>query len=193
MARLREFLNKNPMARRVLVLVVVSAIAYFAAGRLLGGGRARPQARVQPQPPATVQVPSAATPAPAPVPQASTPSAVPPGPTGRPDPFIPLVRTPTGPPPSVALPPPPFPVPPGPLPAPGPGTPGAPSDEFGIAVTGIVGNSDSVAIIAASGRTFIVSVGEQIGELQVLRIDTRRRLVTFARAGKRFDVRMGGE
>lgn len=120
-------------------------------------------------------------------------SVIPPGPTGRPDPFIPLVVTPQpGQAPPGALPPPPFPVPgqlpPPPLPGQVPGVPGGP-----VAVTGIVGNSKAVAVIVISGRSEIVAPGDQIGDLRVLRIDSTRRTVTFLQAGRRFDVAMGGE
>jgi len=60
-------------------------------------------------------------------------------------------------------------------------------------VTGIVGDSNALAVIAMGGKTAIVGAGDALGELRVLRVDPVRRLVTFQRAGKRFDVRMGGE
>lgn len=116
---------------------------------------------------------------------------MPPGPTGRPDPFIPLVTQPG--PGGAPLPPPPFPPGPGQLPP--PPLPGQVpfGGETGIAVTGIVGDTKSVAVINLGGRTEIVMVGETIGDLRVLRIDSTRRVVTFLRAGRRFDVAMGGE
>jgi hypothetical protein len=63
----------------------------------------------------------------------------------------------------------------------------------GLAVTGIVGDSRAVAIVNVGGRTEILTVGEQIGDMRVLRIDSTRRVVTFLQAGRRFDVAMGGE
>lgn len=200
MGRLRELLKKNPVAGWGLVIVLVAAIAYLIAGRLLGP----PPQPVAPTRPAPAPV---ATPAPAPVSppevaetRPSPSSVVPRGPTGRADPFLPLVRQPqaggpVSPPPGPPLPPPPFPLPPGqlpPPPSPTPG-PGGPSQAAGIAVTGLVGNSGAVAIVVVDGKTVIVSSGDAVGDLRVLRIDVVRRAVTFSRAGRRFDVRMGGE
>ncbi len=208
-AKVRELLQKNPLARYGLMIVVVVVAAYLVAGRLFGGRGAPPAATRPPSPPpaaapratAPGQAPAQApAPAPAPAPGApATPtlpktSVVPQGPTGRPDPFIPLVTTPVpgqAPPPG-ALPPPPFPVPgqlpPPPLPGQVPGVPGGP-----LAVTGIVGDGKSVAVIVIGGRTEIIAPGDQIGDLRVLRIDATRRTVTFLQAGKRFDVAMGGD
>lgn len=205
MGQLREFLKKNPVAGWALVIVLVAAIGYLIAGRLISGPAPQP---VAPTRPAT---PPAATPAPAPVgppevaqAQPSPSSVVPRGPTGRADPFLPLVRQQTAgpspatpPPPGPPLPPPPFPVPGAPLPpppSPGPAAqPPGPPSAAGITVTGIVGDTGAVAIIVVDGKTQIVSTGETVGDLRVLRIDPVRRVVTFSRAGKRFDVRMGGE
>ena len=60
-------------------------------------------------------------------------------------------------------------------------------------VTGIVGDVNAVAIVIIGGKTEIVSEGDVLGDLRVLSIDPVRRVVTFSRAGKRFNVRMGGE
>lgn len=213
MGGLRDFFKKRPAAAWALVVVLVAALGYLAAGRL-AGRRAAPVAA--PAPPAAPASPQAAAPVPAPaVPQIAPPRVVPSGPTGRVDPFVPLVRapipgggpsggTPPPPPPSTTLPPPPFPLPPGTLPPPPPpgvglppppGTPPPPppSPGEGIVVSGIVGNAKAVAIISVGGRTEIVSAGETIGTLLVVKIDPVRRTVTFSRAGRRFDVRMGGE
>ncbi len=205
-AKVRELLQKNPIARYGFLILVVVVAAYLVAGRLFGGRGAPPAATGLPSPPpaatprpaAPGQAPApAATPAPAPgAPATPTPpktSVVPQGPTGRPDPFIPLVTTPVpGQTPPGALPPPPFPVPgqlpPPPLPGQVPGVPGGP-----LAVTGIVGDGKSVAVIVIGGRTEIIAPGDQIGDLRVLRIDATRRTVTFLQAGKRFDVAMGGD
>lgn len=215
MNRVREFLKKNPVAGWAVAVGVVSLAGYFVAGRLFGG-TSRPAA--VPAPPA-VATPARPTPAPttAPAPTAtpaptqalprvSAPTVVPSGPTGRADPFVPLVTAgpPPGsappPPPAGTLPPPPFPVPPPPPgvglpppPLPGAPGPGAPIEAGGFAITGIVGNSHAVAILNFGGRTEIVAEGETIGDLKVLNIDSVRRVVQFLRAGKRFEVRMGGE
>ncbi len=125
-------------------------------------------------------------------------SVVTPGPTGRADPFIPLVRPaigggqPPAPPPLVTLPPPPLPggtVPPGVT----PGAVPAAGPSAGIAITGIVGDTGSVAVVVVNGRTEVLSEGEAVGTLRVVKIDHVRRLVKFSRAGTQFDVRMGGE
>lgn len=58
---------------------------------------------------------------------------------------------------------------------------------------GIIGDTRAVVIINLGGRTEILTVGEQIGDMRVLRIDSTRRVVTFLQAGRRFDVPMGGE
>lgn len=212
MAKIREFLKQNPLAGWALVLVLIAASGYLLASRLFGGGAA-PQASppaapaaatprpTPPTAPAARPVPAPA-PAPSPAPTAGPPvgqAVVPPGPVGRPDPFDPLVRESTGrpappPPPSgVSLPPPPFPpagsqpLPPPPLPGAGP-APGGP-----VAVTGIVGNSHAVAIVVVGGRTAVVGPGDEIGDLRVVRVDPVRRMVVFLQAGRRLDVRMGGE
>ena len=209
-ARIRELLQKNRIARYGLLILVVVVAGYLVAGRLFGGRGATQPATRQPIPaPSATRAPRPGAPAPAPgatpapVPAApgapgttATPktSVVPPGPTGRPDPFIPLiVATPPGQaPPPGSMPPPPFPVPgqlpPPPLPGQVPGVPGGP-----VAVTGIVGNSKAVAVVVIGGRTEIVTPGDQIGDLRVLRIDSTRRTVTFLQAGRRFDVALGGE
>lgn len=212
MEKVREFLRKNPVAGWAIVLVFVAAAGYLLASRLFGG--AAPQAAppapavARPQPtPAAPAAPPAALPAPSPAPAApapapppppvASPSVVPPGPVGRADPFEPLVRdTVPGrtapPPPAPGLPPPPFPTPGGRLPPP-PLPGGGVESGAGLAVAGIVGNSQAVAIVVVGGRTEIVAAGDMVGELRVVRIDPGRRLVTFARGGQRFHVRMGGE
>jgi len=210
MNRVREFLKKNPVAGWALAVGIVSLAGYFVAGRLFGG-TSRPAAvpapavvatPAHPAPTSTTPPAHTATPAPVqPLPRVARPTVVPSGPTGRADPFVPLVRSGIGPsaPPSGALPPPPFPVPPPPPgvglpPPPLPGTiPGAPLGTGGIAVTGIVGNSHAVAVLNIGGRTEIVAEGETIGDLKVLNIDSARRLVQFLRDGRRFEVRMGGD
>src|SRR5206468_2457642 len=136
-AKVRELLQKNPIARYGLMLLVVVVAAYLVAGRLFGGRGAPPAATRLPAPP---------------------PSAVP----GQ--------------------------LPPPPLPGQVPGVPGGV-----LAVTGIVGDGKSVAVIVIGGRTEIIAPGDQIGDLRVLRIDATRRTVTFLQAGKRFDVAMGGD
>jgi len=204
-AKIRELLQKNRIARYGLVILVVVVAGYLIAGRLFGGrGAPQPATRLPvpaPSAPRAAAPPPAPGTTPAPVPAApgapgtTAPpktSVVPPGPTGRPDPLIPLsVATPPGQPPG-SLPPPPFPVPgqlpPPPLPGQVPGVPGGP-----VAVTGIVGNSKAVAVIVIGGRSEIVAPGDQIGDLRVLRIDSTRRTVTFLQAGRRFDVALGGE
>lgn len=206
MGQLREFFKKNPVAAWALVIVLVAAIGYLIAGRLISGPAPQPVAPTRPpSPPAAAPAPTPASPPEVAAAQPSQSSVVPRGPTGRADPFLPLVRQqvagprPGTPPPGPPLPPPPFPVPPAPLPpppspTPGPaGPPGPPSPAAGITVTGIVSDTGAVAIIVVDGKTQIVSIGETVGDLRVLRIDPVRRVVTFSRAGKRFDVRMGGE
>jgi len=84
-----------------------------------------------------------------------------------------------------------MPLPPPPLP--GGGIAPFPVGPEGIVITGIVGNSHAVAIIVIGGRTAIVGAGDELGDLRVVRVDPVRRLVAFSRAGRRFDVRMGGE
>ncbi len=195
-ARVRALFQKNPRIQYALVGVLL-VVAIYLVVRSFGGGARAPVTRT---PPAAPSGP-AATPAPQPPPSPPAPGApvpptpkppkeavVPSGPTGRPDPFIPLFTTPG---PGQTLPPPPFPgqLPPPPLPGQSvPGFPGA-----GIAITGIVGDSRSVVIVNVGGRTEILTVGEQIGDMRVVRIDSTRRVVTFLQAGRRFDVAMGGE
>jgi hypothetical protein len=199
-ARLRALFEKNPRIRYSLVGVLL-VVAIYLVIRSFGGGARAPVTRTPPAAPsgpaatpAPRPAPSSPAPgggAPAPVPPTPKPpkeAVVPSGPTGRPDPFIPLIAAPG---PGQTLPPPPF---PGQLPAPplpGQGVPGFPG--AGIAITGIVGDSRSVAIVNVGGRTEILTVGEQIGDMRVVRIDPARRVVTFLQAGRRFDVSMGGE
>ncbi|HET6781130.1 MAG TPA: hypothetical protein VFH67_03440 [bacterium] len=204
MNRVREFLKKNPVAGWAIAVGIVSLAGYSVAGRLIAG--TTPPAAVpapalvatpaRPTPAHTAAPAPMATPAPMPpLPRVTAPTVVPSGPIGRADPFEPLVRSGIAPPPSGALPPPPFPVPPPPpgVGLPLPPVPGGPITSGGIAVTGIVGNSHAVAVLNIGGRTEIVAEGETIGDLKVLNIDSARRLVQFMRAGKRFEVRMGGE
>ncbi len=193
LARVREVMQKSPVARYGVIILAVAVIG-FVVSRLVSGPPA--PTRAPAPPPSATPAPRAAAPAPAPTPAPAAPqaprsTAVPPGPTGRPDPFIPLVTQPG--PGGAPLPPPPFPPGPGQLPP--PPLPGQVpfGGETGIAVTGIVGDTKSVAVINLGGRTEIVMVGETIGDLRVLRIDSTRRVVTFLRAGRRFDVAMGGE
>lgn len=213
MERVREFLKKNPLAGWAIVVGIVALAGYLVAGQLFGGStRARAPVQATAPAPSVATAPTRPGPAPtptaspapaAPLPQVPAPANVPSGPTGRADPFIPLVKPQVGGssvppplPPGGALPPPPFPVPP-PPPGPGlpppplPGEPGTPS--VGIAVTGIMGNSHAVAIVNIGGRTEIVAEGETVGDWKVLNIDAVRRMVTFLRDGKRVEVRMGGE
>jgi hypothetical protein len=49
-----------------------------------------------------------------------------------------------------------------------------------------------VVIVSIGGRTEILFPGESAGDLRVVKIDANRRTVTFERAGKQFDVTMGG-
>lgn len=190
-ARVREFLNKNPRAKNALAIGLAALAGLLLYSRLFGGGPAPAVRQTPPSQPQALPAPgpTAATPAPARAPEAPKTPGVPPGPTGRPDPFAPLVaERPQG----APLPPPPFPgpgaLPPPPLPGDQPfGLGGA------IRVTGIVGDTKAVAVVAIGGRTEIVMVGETIGTMRVLRIDSTRRLVTFLEGGRRFDVPMGGE
>ncbi len=150
-----------------------------------------PAAGVQPKP-------AGGAAAPAPGGKVVVSSVIGPGPVGRPDPFSPLVRPPTGrevpPPPLVTLPPPPLPAP-GTVPPGGPATapPTPPTPSSGIAVIGIVGDTASVSIVVINGRSEILSEGDAVGNLRVVKIDAEHRLVRFSRDGTQFDVRMGGE
>jgi len=194
-ARVRDLLQKTPAARYGAVGVLLLVAVYLVTSRLFGGGAppapvtrtppAAPAPSAQPGPPRVATPPPVPAPAPSKTPKESV---VPSGPTGRPDPFLPVIPGPA--PPGQGLPPPPFPgqLPPPPLPGQGPGFPGG-----GIIIAGIVGDSRSVAIVNIGGRTEILAVGEQIGDMRVLRIDATRRVVTFLQAGRRFDVPMGGE
>jgi hypothetical protein len=199
-ARVRALFQKNPRIQYALVGVLL-LVAIYLVVRSFGGGVRAPVTRTPPaapsgQPATPAPQPPSPPPAPgggvgAPVPPSQKPpkeAVVPSGPTGRPDPFIPLFTTPG---PGQTLPPPPFPgqLPPPPLP--GQGVPGFPGG--GIAITGIVGDSRSVVIVNVGGRTEILTVGEQIGDMRVVRIDSTRRVVTFLQAGRRFDVAMRGE
>jgi hypothetical protein len=225
MGGLRKLLTKSPAAVALGVLLVF-VVAYLAVGQLRGRApesagpqpATGPAVRTQPFPSASrapapttgttrAPAPSGTAPKVMPTPASEAPAkpasaGVPTGPTGRSDPFIPLIRPggsaqtpppPTPPSPLVTLPPPPLPggaLPPPPLPGggvpiPGPGT--------GLAVTGIVGNSGSVAVVVIDGRSEILTVGESIGDLRVVNIDAVRRTVRFSRSGKQFDVRMGGD
>lgn len=198
-ARVRALFQTNPRILYALVGVLVVVAAYLVVRSFGGGARppvtqtppaapSRPAAIPAPRPVPPPPVPGGGAPAPvSPTPNPPKEAVVPSGPTGRPDPFIPLFTTPG---PGQGLPPPPFPgqLPPPPLPGGAPGFPGG-----GIAITGIVGDSRAVAIVNVGGRTEILTVGEQIGDMRVVRIDSTRRVVTFLQAGRRFDVAMGGE
>jgi hypothetical protein len=164
-----------------------------------------PGLRAQPAPP----VPAGRAPHPSPAgPTASAPGLPVPrtpggpaaGAVGRPDPFVPLVvppspggpvtaSSPPGSPPSaLGLPlPPGFTAPPGRMGQPAP----APSPGLGMAVTGIVGNSPRIAIIQSGGRSYVVGVGEQVGDAVVVGIDAHR--VTLKRGSVTFELSLGGE
>jgi len=67
-----------------------------------------------------------------------------------------------------------------------------------MAIRGLVADGGAVAggavaIVVIGGKSEVVAAGDEIGDLRVVRVDPVRRLVTFLRAGRRFDVRMGGE
>lgn len=211
MAGLREFFQKNPVAGYALGLGLLVLAGFLLWGRLLAGPEAPAPAEEPAAPPAAAPPPApGAPPAAVPIePEASISArVVPPGPAGRADPFIPLVTAPvaaTAPPPAPAgpplppppfpapgaeLPPPPFPAPPG---APVPGAPVAPAPpSAGVSLVGIVGDTRKVVIVAVEGTTEILFEGESAGDLRVVKIDTARGIVTFERAGRRFDVSMGG-
>ncbi len=206
MGRLREFLNKNPVAGYAIAGGVIVLAGYFLAMQFLGGTPAPPPAAEQPGQPAAAPAPAPSTPSPqaTAAPPSVSAAVVPPGPVGRADPFIPLVSQPAGasaPPPRATLPPPPFPVPGAPLPPPplpgGPApapapAPVPPSPSAGITVSGIVSDTSAVVIVTIGGRTEILFEGESAGDVRVVKIDASRRIVTFERAGQRFDVMMGG-
>lgn len=199
MAKVREFLKKNPVVGYAVAALLVAAAGVRLYTSLSGGpAPTPPTAQVQPRQPAQqpAQRPAPAPPAAPPAAPAAPPAAtVPQGPTGRSDPFVPIIRGTPGRPPGGQLPPPPFLVPPGPGQLPPPPLPGQgpPGIDGGVAVTGIVGDTKSVAVVVIGGRTEIVAVGETVGGMRVLRIDAARRTVTFLQAGRRFDVAMGGE
>src|SRR3989454_3070032 len=106
-ARIRELLQRNRIARYGLLILVVVVAGYLVAGRLFGGRGATQPATRQPIPaPSATRAPRPGAPAPAPgatpapVPAAAgapgttaapKTSVVPPCPTGLPDPFIPLI------------------------------------------------------------------------------------------------------
>ncbi len=225
MGGLRKFLTRSP-AGIALIILLVFVGGYLIASQLSSGARSgevtapsQPESasRVSPLPPApragepsaststTPASPPAVASAPAPAQKAtpkpatspSTSSGVPSGPTGRPDPFTPLVR-PGGPGLAPATPPPPLvTLPPPPLPGAVPGGPGAGAPSTGpgagIVVTGIVGDTANVAVVVIDGRSQVLFEGESYGTLRVVKIDASRRLVRFSRDGSQFDVRMGGE
>lgn len=226
MGGLRKLLIKSP-AGLALVVLLVFVLAYLVMGQLRGAKPEaaevpRPQSAggpaIRPLPPALTSAAPGAGTAPAPAAKAmpapvrgetaKSPSVagVPSGPTGRPDPFTPLVRsggpssaqTPppaTLPSPLVTLPPPPLPggaLPPPPLPG-GAIPPGSMPGAGGVAVTGIIGDGEAVAVVVIDGRSQILSAGDAVGGLRVVSIDAARRVVRFSRAGKQFDVHMGGE
>jgi multisubunit Na+/H+ antiporter MnhE subunit len=70
------------------------------------------------------------------------------------------------------------------------GTP-PPPPGTGMTVTGIVGANAPVAIIRAEGRTFIVGVGERVGEAVVVSILTNR--VVLKKGGVTFELPIGGK
>ncbi|HEY3248951.1 MAG TPA: hypothetical protein VGK88_11745 [bacterium] len=214
MSAVRAFLRKNPIAGWAIAIGILAVVGYLLAGSLLGGG-GTPAGRPVPGP-APAPAPPVVTPLPAP-PAATPAPVVPTGPTGRVDPFLPLVKgvaagpsapSPSSPPaspgtPPPPLPPPPFPASPGsPLPPPPlPGSPSAPAPaptpppgpEAGISVLGIIAGARSVVIVKIDNHTEILAEGEQVGDLKVVKIDPVRRAVTFIRAGKRFVITLGGE
>lgn len=123
------------------------------------------------------------------------------GAVGRPDPFVPLVVPPQpgGNPVTASQPASPsalgLPLPPGFTTPSGPGRMNqvlqAPAPGAGMTVTGIVGNSPRVAIIQSQGRSYVVGVGEQVGDAVVLSIDPQR--VTLKRGSVTFELSLGGE
>jgi hypothetical protein len=209
MDRLRAWLEQNRRIALPALAVVVAVVVFWAFSRILGGPAAEEPAPPAPAPaaPAPVAPPAAEQPAPA-APQVPGGSVVL---AGRSDPFAPLVTEPRAAPsrpgPSggpTPLPPPPLPLPPLP-PGPGaaPGTPGAPGGpqaqpapppppEAGITVLGIISDAKSLVIVSISGKTEILFEGEAAGDLRVIKIDAVRGVVTFERAGKRFDLKIGG-
>lgn len=209
MARLRAFFQKNPAAGYALGGGLLILAGYLLYSQLLGGLQAPVPTEQPPAPPAAAPPQARPAPPPAaappPVPSALSPRVVPPGPVGRIDPFIPLVTPPSAaaapPPPPAAspLPPPPFPAPGAQLPPPPPAGPGPvapapapPEPSAGISLTGIVGDARKVVIVSVGGTTEILFEGESVGDLRVIRIDPARGTVTFERAGRRFDVSLGG-
>lgn len=206
MARLRAFLQQNPVAGYAIAVGFIAVAAYVLYAQLAGGVATPPAAEQPPARPAPAPTPSeAARPPAVETPPSVSASVVPPAPMGRTDPFAPLVRpasaTPApSRPPASQLPPPPFPTPGAPLPPPPlPGAPGTPapapvppSPTAGISVSGIVSDSSKVVVVNVGGRTEILFEGESAGDLRVVKIDANRRTVTFERAGQRFDVTMGG-
>jgi hypothetical protein len=118
------------------------------------------------------------------------------GQRGRSDPFSPLVvpetqRATPGP----ALPPPPgvgLPMPPGfATPGAGPSTPPPPPPGAGMRVSGIMGSRQRVAIIEAEGQTYIVGVGERVGEAVVVSILPDK--VIMKQNNVTFELGFGGE
>lgn len=210
MDRLRAWLEQNRRIALPVLAVIIAVVVYWVFSRILSGG---PAAEPPPPPPAA---PVAPAPAPVAPPEAAQPTPAPQAPggsivlAGRSDPFVPLVTLPRAGPPASAggrptpLPPPPLPLPPLP-PGPGaaPGTPGAPGGpqaqpapppppEAGITVLGIISDAKSLVIVSISGKTEILFEGEAAGDLRVIKIDAVRGVVTFERAGKRFDLKIGG-
>jgi hypothetical protein len=112
------------------------------------------------------------------------------GDRGRADPFAPLVvpstqrAGPLPPPPSVGLP-----LPPGFTAPGGPGTP--PPAGTGMRVAGIMGSRSRVAIIEVEGKTYIVRVGDRVGDAVVLSISSDK--VVLKRGNEKFELGFGGE
>ena len=118
------------------------------------------------------------------------------GQRGRGDPFSPLVvpesqRAAPGP----ALPPPPgvgLPMPPGfATPGAGPSTPPPPPPGAGMRVSGIMGSRQRVAIIEVEGQTYIVGVGERVGDAVVVSILPDK--VIMKQNNVTFELGFGGE
>jgi hypothetical protein len=144
-----------------------------------------------------------ATPTPRPSPTARTVAV--PVDAGRPDPFVPLVRSESG---AAAGPsgvpvPPPAPLPPPLFPGqPQPGQPGqpqppaptpAPKESSSAELVGIIGDSGGTAIIRLGGKTYIVNQGDLINsKIRVAVVDATKGLVILEEEGERFELKLGG-
>jgi hypothetical protein len=119
------------------------------------------------------------------------------GPRGRGDPFSPLAVPESARPvpstPSPSLPPPPgvgLPMPPG-FGVPGGGTTPPPAPGAGMRVAGIMGSRSKVAIVESEGKTYIVGVGERVGDAVVVSIQADK--VIMRQKGVTFELGFGGE